>query len=204
MEKNEDKKKIKIKLSTFIIMCIIFLVVLFLGIGIFIPKITNKINNPISTTNPIERTELKKIIKTFTIRLPAKLASSEYGTDIEYDFINKTKTVINYTSGTWNNNKEAVEYDRFDELFDYLYNTVFPNNEDLKDSSTNNYGVVYAQPKSEFDMYVEFNTVEKVPSFSNDWYSYQNSKTGLASWTLNAYKYPSYWNKFVKLLEIDK
>ena len=73
--------------------------------------------------NSEKKAELKKLIKNFSIRF----SSSPYNTDVEYDFTNKTKTIIHYTSGTWLHTDEVVEYDKFDELLDYLCDTVFTN-----------------------------------------------------------------------------
>lgn len=183
------------------IFLITIVVILFTTVGILIFLNSNKANNSFNTNNPIEKGELEKIIKTFTIRF----SSQPYDTEVEYDFVNKTKTIIHYTSDTWNHTDEIVEYNKFDKLFDYLYNTVFSNTDNLKYSSSGNYeGVDLVVSEPYFNMYVDFNTSEELPSFNNNWYSYINSKTDLASWGLNGYKLPSYWKDLLKILEIDK
>lgn len=175
------------------IFLIIICVLIFLVGIIFIFQNNNKTNNAI---NSMEKSEMKKSINTFTIRF----SSEPYDTEVKYDFVNKTKTIIHYTSGTWKHTDEIVEYNKFDKLFDYLYDTVLSNKENL----ANNRGEMDTGAKPYFDMYIDFNTSEEVPSVNDNWYSYINAKTNLASLGLNGYKLPSYWKELLKILEIDK
>lgn len=192
-----EKKEIKINFET-AVKCILLLVIVCIIIGIFAYKNSNTQKQPIASNNTVEKSELKNKIKTFKIRF----ASNPHDTDVEYDFKNKTKTIIHYTSSQWDHTDEIIKYERFDELFNYLYNSVFPNNDKLA-SSKGTYGAVYAASKPYFDMYVDFNTQEEVPVLSNNWHSYKNAKTNLAGWTLNGSKLPSYWKELLNILEID-
>ncbi len=202
-QKNDTKG---IKLGTVVGICVIVAVVI-LAVIFGLRKVRTE--EPVITENgdgdgeievDFDKEGLKDLISTFEIQFN----SYPLDTSVKYDFENETKTIIHYTSAAWDSEEEEVEYDRFDELFDYLYTTVFPNEDYLKYSSLFNFGVSYAMPEPYYDMYVHFNSMDQIPTMSSNWFSYNNTKTGYAGWGLNGYKLPSYWKELLKILEIDK
>ena len=183
-----------------ILVCfIVFITVLFGGLAIFNNFNTKRKITPYYTDKLMERSELKRKIETFSIEF-------EYvSKKVEYNFIEKTKVISN---SNLNSSKTYVAYNRFDELFDFLYDNFFQNKEDLTwGNNENTYGKVYADPQAVYYLTVQFNTDEIVPAYSFDkfggkwWY---NDKTEKPAWYLQGYKFPSYWDEFINILEIDE
>ncbi len=130
--------------------------------------------------------------------------SYPYETKVEYDFVNKKKTVIYYKSGSWTPNDEEVSYNRFDELREYLVNTVFTNKDNTDNYSfKNGYCVVYAVPEADYIMKVGFDDKGLIQAPNKYWYAYVSENDGKAYWTMGGYDRPSYWKEFLKVLEID-
>lgn len=183
----------------FLICFIVFIIVLFGGLSIFNNFKIKREYSQYYTDKLMDKVELKGKIESFSI------CFESYGKRVEYNFKEKTKNVSDKRS---NSLKKYVQYNKFDELFDFLYDTFFQNTEDLTwGKNENMYGKVYADPEPVYSLDVSFNSDEIVPAFSFDkfggrwWY---NEKTEKPTWHLQAYKYPSYWDEFLDISEIDE
>ena len=152
-----------------------------------------------TTVHPIKEVFRDQLDK-FTI----KFSSNPYKTEVEYDFKNKTKTIKHYTSGSGEHTDEIVAYSRFDELFDYLYDKVFPNNENIKKKSINSDINAAMATEPYYNMYVDFNTSRKISTLNSNWISDINYNTKLATWVLNGDILPSYWKELLNKLEINE
>lgn len=175
---------------------IILIVALFFGIRVITSNNANNIGGNGESNNISNKEEIKKNITKFTLRVQ----DGQYDKDIEFNFVNKTKTIIKYTSESWEHTDEIVSYSKFDKLFEYLYNTVFQNTENIINTSNSS---KETGMKPLYSMFVAFNTTSEVKTLSSNWHSYINSVSNKAGWTLNGDRYPSYWNELKQIMEIE-
>lgn len=179
---------------------IIIIVGLLVVIGLLVFLFTKK-DNSIKIPNDEPKIEEKKLskeeLKSMIEEFEVEFNSYPYNTSIKYNFIDKTKII-----DIKNSNPVSVEYNRFDELFDYLYNNAFTKLEKgIHSNSSNNNSETGQQPNYEFR--VSFETSNDVPSYVTDWHPYVNKINNKAYWVLTGYNFPSYFDDLLKVLEID-
>ena len=183
-----------------VLICIIvFILIAVLGVGIF--NFTNIDENIRCTILKkfISKEELKDISQTFFIQFTSSNPSL---IRVEYDFKAQTKIIKYY----YNNSvlPQEIPYSRFDELFDFLYETVLQDTNPQSYSLLNNFGSVYAGQEPYYDMFLNFNISKKLPTYSSNWFSSYDYTTNTSSWILNGFQFPVYWNEFLEILEIDE
>lgn len=123
--------------------------------------------------------------------------SYPFDTDVSFDFVGKTKFIKHYTSGSWTSNDETVEYNRYDELFDFLYDKIFKSNADLSRDSD------CCALKPVYTISVFFKNDEEIKPIGSSFSSSYNSSTKQAQWSLAGHIYPENWEELLKIAELD-
>ena len=146
-----------------------------------------------SSIHSEQKDNIKKHIKEVTIGFH----SYPHEVSVIYNFEDKTKTIERDTDKSSEKETEKVSYNRFDELYDVLYDKVFTNEEDIHEHSD------CCAIESNYDIYVDFDTSDRIETLSENFWGYKNSNTGRYYWGLNGHKRMSEWDLVMKVAEIN-
>jgi hypothetical protein len=185
----KHKNKNVCKIACAIICAFALLAALFFAIwSLAHPKKAND-DNYVSNDISIEKSELKERLETVELHFHSKPRNTE----IKFDFNYHTKEVK--VDGDV---AKKVPYNRFDELYDYLYDHIFPNEEDLQKHSN------CCAIESVYDIYATFSGENEIKPLGTSFFSYENTVKHKQQWGLNAHYFMDGWEALMSIAEIDE